>query len=52
MGLAIALILIALLIGGVGLAVEALWWMLIIAGALVIASIISGFLGRGRATRP
>lgn len=46
MGLIIALVLIALLIGGIGLVVEALWWMLIIAGALVLAGIVLGFLRR------
>lgn len=46
MGLAIALIIIALVVGGVGLAVEALWWMLIIAAALVIAGAVTGWMGR------
>ncbi len=49
MGLAIALIILALLIGGIGLVVEALWWMLIIAGALVIAGAVFGWLKRGTA---
>jgi hypothetical protein len=38
---------LALLFGGVGLAANALWWMLIIAAALVIASAFAGF-GRRR----
>ena len=49
MGLAIALIILALLIGGVGLVVEALWWMLIIAVVLVIAGAVAGWLKRGAA---
>lgn len=47
MGLVLVLLLVALLLGGVGLAVNALWWMLIIAGALVIAGMFTGF-GRRR----
>jgi hypothetical protein len=43
MGLVVLLLLLALLFGGVGLAAGALWWMLIIAGALVIASLFTGF---------
>ena len=50
MGLAIALIILALLIGGVGLVVEALWWMLIIAVVLVIAGAVAGWLKRGAAS--
>jgi hypothetical protein len=45
MGLVLVLLLIALVLGGVGLAAHALWWMMIFAGALVIASIV---LGRSR----
>ena len=45
MGFVVVLLLLALLFGGVGLAAGALWWMLTIAGALVIASL---FTGRGR----
>ncbi len=43
MGLVIVLLVLALLLGGVGLAVHALWWMLIIAAALVIAGAFTGF---------
>ena len=50
MGLVVALLLIALVLGGVGLAVHALWWMLLIAGALVIAGAIAGLGGRHRTT--
>lgn len=49
MGLVVALLVLALLLGGIGLAAHALWWMLIIAGALVIASAFTGF-GRRRST--
>jgi hypothetical protein len=48
MGLVIALVLLALILGGVGLAVEALQWLLIIAVILFIVSAITGFMGRGR----
>ena len=47
MGLVVLLLVLALLFGGIGLASSALWWMLIIAGALLIASAFSGF-GRRR----
>lgn len=49
MGLVIALVLLALILGGVGLAVEALQWLLIIAVILFIVSAVAGFRGRGRA---
>lgn len=47
MGLVIALVLLALIFSGVGLAVEALRWLLIIALVLFIVSAITGFRGRG-----
>jgi len=43
MGLVVFLLVLALLFGGIGLAASALWWMLVIAGALVIASVFTGF---------
>lgn len=46
MGLAIALVLLALLLGGVGLAVEALRWVVIVAIVLFVLSLITGFRGR------
>jgi len=46
MGLFVLLLIVALLLGGIGLAVHALWWMLIIAAVLVIASAVTGFGGR------
>ncbi len=42
MSLAILLLILALLLGGVGLFVEALRWVLIIAVVLVIISILTG----------
>jgi hypothetical protein len=49
MGLVVLLLVLALLLGGIGLVAHALWWMLIIAAALVIASAFTG-LGRRRTT--
>lgn len=42
MGLAVALIILALILGGVGLAVEALRWVLIIALVLFIWGALTG----------
>lgn len=47
MGLVIVLLLLALLIGGVGLAVEGLKWLLIIALILFAISAVTGYRGRG-----
>jgi hypothetical protein len=47
MGVALLILLLALLLGGVGLFVEALRWVLIIAVVLLIISAITGFRGRG-----
>ena len=46
--LVIVLLLLALLVGGLGLFVEGLKWLLIIALVLIVASALSGFVGRGR----
>jgi hypothetical protein len=46
MRLAVVLILLALLLGGVGLAVEALRWVLIIALVLFVFGAISGSRSR------
>lgn len=46
MGLVIAILLLALLLGGVGLAIEALRWVLIIALALFIVSAVMGWSRR------
>ena len=52
MGLVVLLLVLALLLGGVGLAAHALWWMLIIAAALVIASAFTGFRRRSIPASP
>lgn len=49
MAVVIALILLALIVGGIGLAVEAAKWLLIIAAVLFVAALIAGF-ARGRST--
>ncbi|MBE0429429.1 MAG: hypothetical protein IBX61_06110 [Thermoleophilia bacterium] len=46
MWLVILLLILALLLGGVGLFVEALRWVLVIAVILLILSAITGFRGR------
>jgi len=49
MGLVALLLVLALLVGGVGLFIEGLKWLLVIAVVLLIASVISGALhGGGR----
>lgn len=50
MGLVIVLLLLALIFGGIGLLVEGLFWLLIIAGALVVAGAIAGWMRRGSTT--
>jgi hypothetical protein len=46
MGLVILLIVLALIFGGVGIAVEALRWLLIIALILFIVGAVTGARGR------
>lgn len=46
MGLVVLLLILALLLGGIGLFVETLRWILIIAVVLLIASIITGWMRR------
>ena len=46
MALALLLILLALLIGGVGLVVEGLLWVLIIAAVLLVVGAVVGFGAR------
>ncbi|CAN5284782.1 hypothetical protein BH18ACT4_BH18ACT4_15140 [soil metagenome] len=46
MGVVVLLLLLALLLGGVGLFVEGLTWVLIIALVLVVASALTGYRGR------
>jgi hypothetical protein len=50
MGVAILLLILALLLGGVGLFVEALRWLLIIALVLLIIGAVTGSRGAGRGT--
>ncbi|MFN8073891.1 MAG: hypothetical protein U0Q15_00555 [Kineosporiaceae bacterium] len=47
-GLVIALVVLALIFGGIGLFLEAAKWALIIAVVLLIAGVAAGVLGRGR----
>jgi len=51
MGIVVALLVLALLLGGVGLLVEGLMWLLIIALVLFAVSAIMGFSSRSRGTR-
>ena len=46
MGLVVLLLILALLFGGVGLFVEGLKWLLIIALVLFVLSFFSGYRGR------
>jgi hypothetical protein len=46
MGLVAVLLILALLIGGIGLMVESLKWLLIIALVLFVASFFTGYRGR------
>ncbi len=47
MAVVIVLLLLALLIGGIGLVVKGLAWALIIAAALLIVGAVMGVNGRG-----
>jgi hypothetical protein len=51
MALVVVLLLLALVFGGVGLFVEGLKWLLIIALVLIVLSALSGYRGRGSGTR-
>lgn len=46
MGVALLIVLLALLLGGVGLAVEALRWLLIVGIVLLIVGAFTGWRGR------
>lgn len=48
MNVALILLLLALLLGGVGLFIEALRWILIIALVLMLLGAVSGWRSRGR----
>ena len=49
MGIALLILILALVLGGVGLFVEALRWVLIIAVVLLIVGAFTGYRGRARA---
>ena len=48
MGLVLLLLLLALLFGGLGLFVEGLKWLLIIALVLLVVGLFTGYSTRGR----
>ena len=48
MGLVVVLLVLALLFGGIGLFVEGLKWVLIIALALLLVGAFTGYRGRAR----
>lgn len=48
MGIVIALIVLALIFGGIGLIVEAAAWALVIALVLLVAGAVAGFVSRSR----
>lgn len=50
MVLIVALVVLALIFGGLGLFLEAATWALVVAGVLLVAGAIAGFMGRGRHT--
>lgn len=50
MGVAVVLVVLALVFFGLGLAVTALKWALIVGVVLFLAGIVSGFLRRGAAS--
>ena len=47
--LVVLLLVLALLVGGIGLLVKGLTWLLIIALVLFVVGAVTGFAGRGRA---
>ncbi len=49
MGIAMVLVLVALVVGGIGLLVEGLLWLLVIALVLALVGAVLG--GRGRRTK-
>ena len=50
MGIAVVLIVLALIFFGIGLLVTALKWALIVGVVLFLAGIVSGFLRKGTST--
>lgn len=51
MGIVVLLLVLALLVGGVGLLVEGLFWMLVIALVLLVASVVMGTSRRSSTPR-
>lgn len=49
-GLLIALLVVAVILGLVGLLVEALWWMIVIGAVLLVLALVRAFLV-GRASK-
>ena len=49
MGAVALLLILALVIGGVGLFVASLKWLLIVAAVLLLVGIVTGFTSRGHA---
>ncbi len=47
MGIVVVLVVLALIFGGIGIIAHALWWLLVIAAVLLVASIVTG-IGRRR----
>ena len=47
MGVVVLALLLALVFGGVGLFVEGLKWLLIIAGVLLVVSMVTGYRAHG-----
>jgi hypothetical protein len=48
-GLVLLLILLALVVGGIGLLVKGFLWLLVIAGALILVGAVLGVRGRSQA---
>jgi hypothetical protein len=46
MGLVIALIVIALVLGVIGVIAEALWWLLVIAAVVFVVGLVRGVMAR------
>jgi hypothetical protein len=46
MGLVIALVVIALVLGVIGVIAEALWWLLVIAAIVLVAGLARGVMSR------
>lgn len=47
MGIVLALVILALVFGGIGLLVEGLFWLLVIGAVLLVVGAVMGFKSRG-----